>query len=94
MCYSNVRYHIEGLEQKLLEESLLIHLKNLHTFDLKLSALLSTALDISVNKVRKLVESEMITTNPICDIMKYRIKSDMEIYIKPVADFISKELKT
>ena len=60
---------------------LLVRLECPYVFELKLSALLAKALCISVGQVRKLVESGAISAGPDIDIMKYRIKSNLEIFI-------------
>ena len=83
--YKNVMYYVEGLQpQTTWESNLTIHLKSKYFFDLKLSVLLAGVLGISVSKLRRIVEAGLITASPLCDIMKYRIRSDMQLYVKPL----------
>jgi len=85
VCYDNVEYAVEGPPSRATEEpfekSLLVHLKSQYFFDLKLSALLAKALGVSIGQVKRLVEHESITVYPKIDIMKYRIKNDVDIIL-------------
>jgi len=80
--YTNVKYVVEGFEPCDLDNPLLVHLKSAYTFDLKLSAFLAGILGVSGGKIKNIVTAGLITVNPICDIMKYRIKSDIDILFK------------
>jgi len=82
--YSDVTYYIEGFTPQNWDEYLTVHLKSEYIFNLKLSVCLAGILGISVGKVRNIVSAGLITVNPICDIMKYRIKSDISISIQPL----------
>ena len=74
--YSNVGYTIEGLEDLCMP----MHVKitSQFSFDLKLSALLAGVLGISVSKLQTYVRAEAVTSD--CDIMKYRIRADLDVY--------------
>ena len=80
--YTNVMYYIEGFEPQKWDNNLIVHLKSKYLFDLKLSVLLAGIFGISVSKLRSIVNDGLISVNPLCDIMKYRIKSDIEISIQ------------
>jgi len=80
--YANVKYSIEGFESPDLSKHLHIHLKSQYIFDLKLSTFLANALDISVGKIKKLAINGMVMTSPKCDIIKYRIRSDIDIQLR------------
>ena len=77
--YSGVDYHVEGLEQ--LKISSHVSIQSEYFFDLKLSALLSNILNVSVSSIRKLVDDDAITTSLDCNIMKYRIRADFNLSI-------------
>jgi len=79
--YADVTYSIEGFGSTDWSKPLVVHLKSLYTFDLKLSTFLAGVLGISVGKLRKLVDSEKLSTSLGCDIMKYRIRADLDVYI-------------
>ena len=89
--YTNVMYYIDGFEPQKWDNNLIVHLKSKFLFDLKLSVLLSGVLGISVGKLKGIVNNGLITVNPQCDIMKYRIKSDIDIFIQPLCNIL-KEL--
>ena len=78
--YASVEYEIEGLEA--FEGPGIIGLKSQYFFELKLSALLAKALGMSVGQIKKLAESGAISTSPAVDIMKYRIKGDLDIILQ------------
>ena len=77
--YSGVTYHIEGLTS--LNYPLHVRIQSQYFFDLKLSTLLANIIGISISGVKKLAESGLITTNPECNIMKYRIRADFVLSI-------------
>jgi len=79
--YTDIKYHVEGFEPNSLNNPLLVHLRSAYIFDLKLSAFLAGVLGISVGKLRGLVGDGMMTVSPVCDIMKYRIRADIDIFI-------------
>ena len=76
--YANVEYSVEGFE--VWDGPLLVHLKSPFIFELKLSALLAKVLCVSVGQIRKFVEEGLISAAPEIDIMKYRIKTDLDVY--------------
>jgi len=80
--YSNITYHIEGLDS--LTFPLSVRIKSQCSFDQKLSKLLAELLGMSVGGIRKLVDGGLITTNPECNIMKYRIRADFELFINKI----------
>ena len=82
--YTDIDYYVEGFEQHSLNNSILVHLKSAYIFDLKLSAFLSGVLGVSVGKLRGIVNEGFIVVYPKCDIMKYRIKSNIEIFMQPL----------
>jgi len=82
--YSDVEYHVEGFEPCDLCRPLLVHLKSEYMFNLKLSTFLAGVLGISVGKLKHMVDDGLITASPACDIIKYRIKADVEICILPL----------
>jgi len=86
--YCDIKYYVEGFEPHVLDNPLLVHLRSTYIFDLKLSAFLSGILDISIGKLRSVVNDSLITVNPACDIMKHRIKSDIDIFMKPLSEII------
>jgi len=79
--YANITYSVEGFVPQTWDKTLTVQLKSKYIFDLKLSSLLARVFGISVGKLRSIVSDGLISTNPPCDIMKYRIKSDIEICI-------------
>ena len=79
--YTNVKYRVEGLEPHDWSKSTLVHLNSTYIFNLKLSSFLAGILGISISKLRTIVDDGLIIANPTCDIMKYRIKSNMDIYM-------------
>ena len=81
--YTNVKYNIEGFKPYDVGKPLYVHVKSKYIFDLKLSSFLAGILGISVGKLRNIVSDGLITVNPVCDIMKYRIRSDLDLCIKP-----------
>jgi len=86
--YANVKYNIEGFKPWDWSKPLLIHLKCPYVFNLKLSVFLAGTLSISIGKLKSIVNEGLITVSPACDIMKYRIKSDADIYIQPLNDIL------
>ena len=86
--YSNVAYYIEGFKPQKWNEHLTVHLKIEYVFNLKLSVLLAGVFGISVGKLRSIVSAGLITVKPECDIMKYRIKSDIIIFIQPLGKML------
>ena len=82
--YDNVMYYIEGFVPQKWNNNLIIQLKSKYLFNLKLSTLLAGVLDISVSKLRRIVDDGLISTSPLCDIMKHRIKSDIKLSIQPL----------
>ena len=98
--YTGAMYCIEGLElhnepqdelqnkPRKWDKHLIVHIKSEYVFDLKLSTLLASVFGISVSKLRNIVNDGLITANPSCDIMKYRIKADITLSIKPLHDVI------
>ncbi|MCL1882801.1 MAG: DUF1062 domain-containing protein [Defluviitaleaceae bacterium] len=85
--YTNVMYCIEGFIPQKWKNNFAVHLQSKYLFDLKLSVLLAGVFGISIGKLRCIVDDGLISTNPLCDIMKYRIKSDIEIFIQPLNHF-------
>ena len=86
--YTDVMYSIEGFVPQSWSNYLTIHLKSQYFFDLKLSVLLAGAFGISISRLRRIVDGGLITVNPLCDIMKYRIKSDLVISIQPLDEIL------
>jgi len=82
VCYDNIAYEIEGVEP--FEKSLLVHLKSHYFFDLKLSALFAKVLGVSIGQIKRLVEHKSIIVYPEIDIMKYRIKCDVDIALHDI----------
>jgi hypothetical protein len=78
--YTNVKYSYSNAEN--LYFPMLLHMKSAYTFDLKLVKFLAGFLGISAQRVKKLVESGEIKTIPECDIVKHKIRGDIEIFIK------------
>lgn len=90
--YADVKYDVEGFEPHNLDNPLLVHLRSAYIFDLKLSAFFANVLGISVGKLRNIVNDRLITVYPVCDIMKYRIKQDIKIFMQPLNEII-KQIK-
>ena len=80
---TDVKYTVEGVGLPDFDNPLLIHLKSLYTFDLKLSAFLADMLGISIGGIKKLADSGMISASPEHDIMKYRIRADIDLFLQP-----------
>ena len=78
--YAGVEYSVEGLEA--FDGPLLVRLESPYIFELKLSAVLAKVLCVSVGQVKKLVEKGAISAAPDIDIMKYRIKSDLNVFFQ------------
>jgi len=91
--YSDVAYCIEGFTPQKWDEHLTVHIKSEYIFNLKLSVLLAKAIGISVGKLRNIVSAGLITANPLCDIMKYRIKSDISVSIQPLDKVLLTEVR-
>lgn len=81
--YGDVAYDIEGFVPQKWDTPITVYLKSEHFFELKLSALLARALGISIGKLRGIVQAGLISVDPLRDVMKYRIKSDIDILIQP-----------
>ena len=80
--YVNVGYSVEGIEIRDQDFPLLIRLKSAYTFDLKLGKFLAGIFGISIGSLRKLVDKRLITTIPECDIMRYKIRVDLDIFVQ------------
>lgn len=78
--YASVKYRTESAEN--LKFPLLLRVKSLYTFDLKLSRFLADLLGISVGRVKKLAESGAIKTIPECDVLKHKIRGDVSVFIE------------
>ena len=85
--YADIDYHVEGFEPHSLNNPTLVHLKSEYLFDLKLSTFLAGVLGVSVGKLRGIVNDGLITVTPECDIIKYRIKSDLRIYVRACSHY-------
>ncbi|MCL2461566.1 MAG: DUF1062 domain-containing protein [Defluviitaleaceae bacterium] len=85
--YANVGYTIEGFDPADMPLNstapLLVRLKSAYAFDLKLSVFLADVLGISISGVKRLAERGMLSASPGCDIMKYRIRADIDILLQP-----------
>jgi len=81
--YTNIDYIVEGIALRPLLQPLRVHLKSPYIFDLKLSTLLAGVLGISVGKLRGLVDEGLITTCPPGNVMKLRIKTDLQVLLLP-----------
>jgi len=79
--YSGVEYKVEGLGTPYLNTPLDIRITSEYYFDLKLSVLLAQILRKSVNNVRKLADAGLITTSLDCNVMKYRIRADLDVTV-------------
>lgn len=84
--YADVGYVVEGFNPDDLDGSLIVHLESLYYFDLKLRTFLSNILGISAGKLKKFVDKGFVTTDPVCDVMKYKIRSDFMVLMKPLHD--------
>ncbi|MCL1863419.1 MAG: DUF1062 domain-containing protein [Defluviitaleaceae bacterium] len=82
--YMDVKYYIEGFEQQKSTNNLKVNLKSKYFFDLKLSKLLAYIFDTSISKIKCMVMGGLISISPPNDVMKYRIKSDIEFSIHDV----------
>jgi hypothetical protein len=82
--YSGVKYTVEGAEPFDRDIPLRILVQGAYVFDLKLIVLLANAFGLSVGKLKDIIEGGFIESNPPCDIIKHKIKSDIEIYIRPI----------
>ncbi|MCL2499254.1 MAG: DUF1062 domain-containing protein [Defluviitaleaceae bacterium] len=82
---SGVGYRVEGFDPRDLEQPLHVHLRSEYVFELKLGTLLAGVMSISVGKLRGIIKEGLITTDPPCDIVKHRIKTDLELFIRPTA---------
>jgi hypothetical protein len=80
--YAHINYSVEGSETINQEFPLLIHLKSTYTFDLKLSKFLTGVFNISTSQLKTLVSIGKITTTPECDIMKHKIRADIDILVQ------------
>ena len=82
--YANMKYLVQGLDSDRdfsLPDSWLIHIKSPYFFELKLSAFLAKQLGISISKIKKLVDDGSIMTSLECDIMKYRIRTELDVML-------------
>ena len=68
--------------ETLYNEPVLIYVKCLFSFDLKLSALLAKMLNTSIGQIKRLVENGNIITCQDIDIMKYRFKTEHDISVR------------
>jgi len=91
--YTDVMYCVEGFEPQKWDNNLIVHLKNKYLFDLKLSVLLAGIFGISIGRLRSIVNDGLISVRPLCDIMKYRIKTDIEISIQPFEKILMQLMK-
>jgi len=78
--YTNMGYYVEGHEAYV--GPVLIRIQSPYVFDLKLSALLAKALSLSVGQIKKLAEGGAVSVTPEVDIMKHKIKSDLDIFMR------------
>lgn len=77
-----VGYEVEGFDERIPEAPLLIHLKCPFRFELKLSTFLAHQLGISISGVKRLAAVGRIQTVPECDVMKHRIKADLDVLLR------------
>ena len=87
--YTDVMYYIEGFEPQKWTHNLIVHLKSKYLFDLKLSVLLASIFGISINKLRGIIDEGLISASPLCNLVKYRIKMDIELSIQPLEKILS-----
>jgi hypothetical protein len=80
--YGNVGYIMEGFDVRDLLGTVQVHIRSLYFFELKLSALLSRALGVSISQIKRLALDGLITASSEIDIMKYRLKADIIIRIQ------------
>ena len=87
--YESVDYIVTGFETECLREQLLVHIKCLYPFELKLSTFLANMLGVSVSQIKKLAADGLITANPECNILKCKIKThiDLQIELPAQSDF-------
>ena len=78
--YSHINYSVESSGAVSCELPLLIRLKSAFTFDLKLSKFLAGVLNISASQLKAL--GGKITTSPECDIVKHKIRGDIDIWVQ------------
>lgn len=81
--YADVPYSIQCDAPASTNAPLRIHIQSPYLFELKLGALLAGQLGISISKIKKLADNETITASLDCDIVKYRIRTDLDIFINP-----------
>jgi len=79
--YSGVEYTVEGLPENGFTMPLNICIESKYFFDLKLSVFLAGVLKTSVSKIKKLVAENLIATSLDCDIMKYRIRTNFDLFL-------------
>jgi len=82
--YADINYTVDGFDLQDLNSPLLIHIKNQYLFELKLSALLANKLEVSINQIKRLADSGAIKTSLECDIMKYRIRTDLDVCLQQI----------
>jgi len=78
--YANVEYSVRGYDR--CEGPLLVHIKSLYCFELKLGTLLANVLCMTVGQIKKLAESGAILASPEIDIVKHKIKSDIDVLLR------------
>lgn len=88
MDYSCVGYTVEVTAADTaagdaLRAPLHIRIQCPHRFELKLSALLASRLGVSMQQLKKMVENGVVTASPTNDIIKYRIRANLEVWVKP-----------
>jgi len=79
--YSGIIYHVQDFEPHMLKSPLRVSIKSQYFFDLKLSAFLAGILGLSVGNIKKLADKGLIITSLKCNIMKYRIRADFELWL-------------
>jgi len=77
--YANVEYTIEGYTAQASPQA--VHIQSPFSFDLKLIALLAKALGVTVGQVKKYVGSGAISAAPEINILRHRIKGDVDTLI-------------
>ncbi|MCL2197596.1 MAG: DUF1062 domain-containing protein [Defluviitaleaceae bacterium] len=80
VSYENIEYSVD--DDGMLPDGdspLLIHIKSLYKFDLKLSAFLAGVLGVSNTQIKKYVDEGLITAE--CNIMKYKIRADISVFL-------------
>ena len=73
-------YKVDGFDANDLKTPLHVQIKSPYLFELKLGTLLAGVLGISTSRLKKLVDSEAIQTSPSCNVMKHRIRADLEVF--------------